>query len=238
MKGILFCFPFFNLNMSEIKGRFSRRDLLLGSLGVALLPNILQPKTSHAQYLDLENYLSCIEEEKQKVLPKVERNELFAGFEDSCNTRRVEDFLMYFPIYKAGELEFGVPWSLLWVIHVQETMVSTHKNPAASGYIGAMQRADWLHKDRELLEATQNWGFLKDLPQRYFRSRFVSINPFSVDYQEILWAAGFIRRQADTRYSHMDHMNGFLTVVKQNYSAEVHGIKRVAKYQEIAGLLS
>lgn len=226
--------------MSEIKGRLSRRDLLLGGLSVALGPKLLVPKAVSASpvYPDLENYLECINEEKQQVLPKVEANEIFAGFENSCNSRRVEDFLMYFPIYKAGELEYGVPWPLLWVIHVQETMVSTHKNPAASGYVGAMQRADWFWRDSELLEASKNWEFLKELPQRYSRSRFVSKNPYSVDYQEILWAAEFIRRQADMRYPHMDHMSGFLTVVRQNYSAQVHGIKRVNKYLELAGLFA
>jgi hypothetical protein len=224
--------------MKENQGRLSRRDLLLGTLSVALGPKLLVPKNvSASHYPDLENYLTNIEEEKQQILPKVEANELFAGFENSCNARRVEDFEMYFPIYKACELEFGVPWPLLWVIHVQETMVSTHRNPAASGYVGAMQRADWLWKDAELIESSQNWDMLKDLPQRYFRSRFISKNPYSVDYQEILWAAGFIRRQADLRYPELPHQDSFLKVVRQNYSAEVHGIKRVQKYQELAEIL-
>lgn len=181
----------------------------------------------------LKKFLKKIRTERYQFGAVVAENNLMAGIKNLTQEQQLDDFEIYFPIYKAAQIKYQVPWFLLWIIHTHETVASRDPNPGASDYVGAMQRHALSWPDQEIYEAAQGWEFLDKLPQRYHQPRSIRINSFSVDYQEILWAASFLDRMAQLRYPKLDHEDGILAVVKYNYSAESHGIARVRKYYQL-----
>lgn len=141
----------------------------------------------------LEEHLRRLKLLQQQLEPIVREHDLFVDFKGLSPAARMEDFRMYFPLYAVGELQYEIPWFLLWIIHVQETTVSTDRNSDGYYFRGAMQR--WIgHGDAQAAQAASGWEFLADLEQRWTKPRY-STN----DYEEILWAAEFIRKHALVR---------------------------------------
>jgi hypothetical protein len=221
---------------------FTRRKFLLG-LGAVLVSKVLieplSPKKASAYPLydidssknpeisQLEKYLKRIEPERKKFEAIVAQIDLFDDFKKISTSQRIEDFNMYFPMYKAGEIQYGIPWFLLWIIHVHETTVSWDKNPDEY-HKGAFQRLEEFSPDEEVEMAAADWGMLRDLPQRYCpRNGWPHF-----DCDETLWAASYLKRRAREQKEinpSWDDETCLLEAVK-NYCALKYGEERVARY--------
>ena len=182
----------------------------------------------------LENYQNYIEPERADFEENiVSQKDLFTGYYPITRERQLVDFNMYYPLYRAAEIQYGIPWQLLWVMHIQETQVSTHPDPGVSHvYVGAMQRSKNLFPFSQTLKATQNWEFLAALPQRYSQG----ISPYFNDYREILWAGMHIPEKAQSFFPNLGFEEGILTTVRKAYSAEVYGNQRVNQFLKIRPL--
>jgi hypothetical protein len=181
----------------------------------------------------LESYQSYVEPERTDFEENVvSQKDLFIGYYPITRERQLIDFNMYYLLYRAAEIQYGVPWQLLWVMHIQETQVSTHPNPAASGYEGAMQRSPIFFPFEQTLQAAENWEYLRQLPQRYNQG----YAPFRNDYREILWAGMHIPERARNFFPHLGFEEGILMTVRKAYSAEVYGNQRVNQFLKIRPL--
>lgn len=99
---------------------------------------------------------------------------------------QIEDLTIYYPIYRAGQDRFGVPWELTWIIHQAESTVS--RNPAAYDckiHCGPMQRAVAFHPQEDVDRANVGMEYLGTLPVRH-----------SIDAAEIVWASAAIAEWA------------------------------------------
>lgn len=173
--------------------------------------------------LTLKDYLDLIKEDKNQAMSFVaEKENVMSGIKKLSERQVMTDLDMYFPMYKAGEMEYGIDWKMLWIIHTHETAVSRDPNTYNLSFRGAMQRSYKLHPDEELATAAKKWEFLGELAQRY-----------SDDWREILWAARFIKNKAWEIYPDLPESMAMLEVVENNYSAHEHGVARVKKYLEL-----
>src|SRR3989344_5073009 len=178
-------------------------------LDTPIAPELLE---KYNDLLRLEDYLESIIENRGNIL---------YGIKNITKERMLDEFKRYFPMYKAGEIEYGVPWSLLMIIHAHETTFSSDPLTYNNLHVGGMQRAKSSWPERQIFEASENWEFLATLLQRYPN-----------DFREILWAAKYIKSQAEIRYSYLSVEDGYLAVLRNNYSAPSNAILRVNKYTE------
>lgn len=115
-------------------------------------------------------------QESPQIIFKLEANpELFDVQTD------VEDLKIYYPIYRAAQDKFKVPWYLLWIMHQAESTVSKDPNAfvvGSYGQYGAMQRVTRFHFKEDVDFASRGLEFLADFNQRH-----------PDDWQEISWAA-------------------------------------------------
>lgn len=216
----------------------SRRDFLIKSvkaLGATALSSYAPGLTS-TDFLNLidppiikepsklETYLASIRADRERLEQIVAKNDIFSGFKYFTSEQRIDDLNRYFPIYRAADLKYQVPWLLLWIMHADETAVSRDLNPNQGQHRGAMQ-IDVSYK--YLDEATLGWEFLADLPnQRY-----------ADDWKEILKAGLYIRNEAETRYKpEMEDGESVLEVVRYNYSASKYGKLRANQYLKMKAL--
>jgi len=172
------------------------------------------------QHLKLVNYLASIKIDQDRLTPIVAKNDIFDGFKDFTEAQRVDDFNRYFPIYRAVDLKYQIPWLLLWIMHAAETAVSRDTSLNQAGNTGAMQiDSDGKH----LEEAPINWEFLASLPnQRH-----------SDDWKELLKGGLFIRNHADILKKaalNISDEGTVLDVVRYDYSAVQFGKARVNQY--------
>lgn len=209
--------------------------------GLTLTTTLLSPELVHAQEditlstpesSPLDKYLAYLEPQKAAYRQVILDNSPFQTFFPySINhpyavDQQLADLDMYLPIFYAAQLEYGVPWDLLWVMDIQETQVS-RLYPGASGiYVGAMQRSKSLYPVSQTIEASQNWEILSGLPQRYNSG----VSPYYNDYREILWAAQHLTQRAQERYPDLAFLDGILRVVRTGYSAEVFGNQRANRF--------
>ncbi len=141
------------------------------------------------------------------------RSELPAVIEDiGAIGQDAEDLAIYYPIYRAGQDRYGVPWYLMWIIHQEESTVSI--NPEGldgSVHYGAMQRALEFHKTENVDFTNRGLEFLGALPTRRFD-----------DAREIIWATAAVSEWAGEG---KDYHRALL-----KYSAAVHAENRWQKY--------
>ncbi len=213
-----------------------RRRFLELSFGTAAVlvtsPHLTfaQEDTRNPTLATLDSYQTYIEPERADFEENViSQKDLFIGYYPITRERQLTDFNMYYPLYRAAEIQYGVPWQLIWVMHIQETQVSTHPNPGASGYEGAMQRSPRLFPLQQTLSAAEDWEFLKALPQRYTQGS----PPFRNDYREIMWAGMHIPERAHSFHPNLSFEDGILQTVRYNYSAAVFGNQRVNQFLKI-----
>lgn len=164
----------------------NRREFLIFTAALFLnKPSLNDLDISIRSENSLEKYLRSIDKEYLVNKEVVEKIDVMAGFKDMSMSKRLEDFSMYFPIYKAGEIKYQAPWFLLWLTHEQETAASIALFPENNGYKGGMQRDSYFYNDTYINEAAEGWGILSRLPQRYSQDKGCATN----DWQEILFAA-------------------------------------------------
>lgn len=170
-----------------------RKEFLVNVIGIST-NEIAKRLTEIRRYENkLDVYLNSIEEEYRVNKKVVEKVDVMYGFKEMNQQKIIEDYQLYFPIYKAGHIKYGVPWFLLWLIHEQESGASVHPNPESSGYVGGMQRDTRFYKNNYVKEAADGWEMLNKLPQRYCQQNGFLTN----DYEEILFAARKINEDAN-----------------------------------------
>lgn len=182
----------------------------------------------------LKKYLNSIKDEYQKFLPKIKTNDLFSGFKNFTREQQIEDFDIYFPLYKAGEIAQEIPWFLLWIIHADETTVSRDKNPDQDNQKGAMQIIN--DHAKELKNATLGWEFLHEIDEQRYLTRHDFLTN---DWEEILKASLFIRNRTSPKAkTPSEQENSILHVVETQYSAPKFGKARILQYHKIKELLT
>lgn len=186
---------------------------------------IAAQETPFRNFNSLEEYLSVINPQHIQVIEIASQSRLLNGIKNLTIEQQVEDLQIYFPMYKAAEITYNVPWELLWIIHAHESAVSRDPYPERSGYRGAMQISPIHERTAWFIEAPVGWEVLTELPQRYSRSLGFKTN----DWEEVLRSAAFIQTKALQIYG-SDNLDSILKVVKYNYSAREHGMRRAEKY--------
>jgi hypothetical protein len=153
---------------------------------------VIKEQTEQFYQRQLEDYWQRIDQVYERYEPVIRQNRYF-GFAGLTVQQQVDDFRIYFPIYHAAELEYGIPWELMWVSHVLETLVSRHETPEIGG-VGAMQRNDYFYPKSVVIQAVQGYEFLRQIEgQRYTPD----VGDFpTYDSDEILWAASKIHNDA------------------------------------------
>lgn len=178
--------------------------------------------------LKLETYLSSLQVDEDRLRQIVAENDIFAGFKHFTTEQRVDDFNRYFPIYRAADLKYGIPWALLLTIHADETAVSRDPNLNQGEQVGAMQIDK--RYDQYLKEAITGWEFLEDLPNLRDPK----------DCEEIFKAALYIRNRAEQIKElygpQISDIDAVLKVVGEYYSAPQYGNARVNQYLKIRSL--
>lgn len=140
----------------------------------------------------LEEYWRLIEGVYQRYEPVIRQNHYF-GFAGLSVQQQIEDYRIYFPIYYAAELEYGIPWELMWVSHVLETLASRHENPETGG-VGAMQRNDYFYPDSVVFQSVQGHEFLREIDGQRYTPETGEFRTYDSD--EIIWAASKIYNDA------------------------------------------
>lgn len=194
------------------------------------------------QKLRLEDYLESINEEKQRHAEIIRRrggNIMYGLNENLTLEQNLNDFDMYFPIWKAGEKKYGIPWYYFWGIQLHETTVSRNPWPSLSGHIGSFQLTKENMKKASIIEAPENWEMLRELPQRYSTKKGWETN----DCDDVLRGGAFIRMLAgwgvstDTNGNEfLDHKKDkqlLLDVIEYRYSAHEHGVERVRQLRQL-----
>ncbi len=80
----------------------------------AVIPKVVlarpdEPDLSSPEDISLQKYLKTIEAEKISLKQVVDNRFLFDGFKDFSLEQQRKGFGMYFPMYKATEIKYGVP---------------------------------------------------------------------------------------------------------------------------------
>ena len=104
----------------------------------------------------------------------------------NAEPQQAEDLTMYYPIYRAAQDRFGVPWDLIWIVHQAESTVS--RNPAAftnKVNYGAMGRALADSTDEDVARANRGYEDLRQLLVRHFD-----------DKDEIFWGTAALSEWA------------------------------------------
>lgn len=214
--------------------RIPRRDFLKFGIAAAatfaLKPTALFAAPNEA----LHNYLEELKPLMETTAVKIAENDLFSGFKSFSTQERLDDFQMYFPIYLGSQFKYGIPWSLLWVVHAHETAVSRVTWPEINDYKGAMQRYSG-YPDSIAHEAAKGWEFLEDYDQRYMKSKGYLTN----DYEEIFFAAWKLRNDADGRIMRNPMLSLEEAVLDAQYSycAPYFAAQRIRQYYYIKSIL-
>lgn len=183
-----------------------------------------------------QEYLALLEPIKNKLRPIIEANDLFEGFKRLHSEQRMSDFEMYFPIYWGAQETHQAPWPLLWIMHVHETTVSREVDPDLGRHKGAMQRDIRFYGTETVNEAVKGWRPLRYLPQRYKKGILWETN----DYEEIFFAAWKLQNDARDIQSYNPSLSfdGAILQAQYRYCAKEFASQRIAKYREIAPLLT
>lgn len=185
----------------------------------------------------LEQYLSTIRPLQNKLRTAVvSQPGLFRGFKNLSPEATLEDFDIYFPIYRGAQEKYNIPWFLLWIVHTHETTVSRDKNPEESGYRGAMQRSSQFYPDEIARTAAQGWEFLTTLKQRYHKAR----GSKTTDYEEILWSASKMSADAQIiqKKSPSFSFEASFLQAQYRYCRQDFAAQREAQYWKVKRLLN
>ena len=187
-------------------------------------PALPDPETPE---IILKKYLARIEPVRKRLLPIVASFDLFTGFKNLSREQQRKDFNMYFHMYWAAKEKYEVPWQLLWIAHIHETVVSRDPDPTRSGFVGAMQRSSQFYPQEYVDDAILGWEHLGLLPQRYpddFREIFFASKKMRIDAEEVL--------KNRPKLS----LEEAILEVQSNYCAKWASDLRVTRYQEIKPL--
>lgn len=95
---------------------------------------------------------------------------------------------MYFDMYWAGWEKFQIPWALLWIMHIQESLVSRDAKADFNGD-GALQVTRANISNPHIKSAPDGYRSLEDKTQRFS----VRGGRRTTDSEEILHGAAYIR---------------------------------------------
>ncbi len=117
---------------------------------------------------DIEDFNGKIKKQEnlqQEIIGVIKENKgLF-------NSKKMEDFKMYYPIYQAVSQKYPeVDWYLLWITHEAETGASNSKvafNGGSYPYYGGMQRNVNIWPQSYVNESFKGLGFLRAIPTRH-----------------------------------------------------------------------
>lgn len=137
-------------------------------------------RTKPDEKRQLKDIMQGIDAEKRFVIQTVWDHNILTGERSKTRESIARDLDIYYPIYKAVEAKYNIPWQLVWMMHTEETGASIHQRPDHGATRGAVQigySSDIL--DKELLdlleEAMKNTGIYKFIPGlRYDHN---SLNP-------------------------------------------------------------
>ncbi len=181
---------------------------------------------------DLNRYLMRIRPEYDSYYAVISRQRFFNEFKGLTLEQQIDDFERYFPLYYAAELEYQIPWEMMWIAHEQETVASRHGFPT-EGFQMGMQRNEEYYSLKDVLEASRKYDFL----QLWQGQRYTSnLGPgYTYDYQEILWAASKMRDNAETILELNPGMSWEEAVMSAQYSycAPFCAAERNAQYLRI-----
>jgi hypothetical protein len=205
-------------------------------------PAALEPSLTPEDLSPLDNYLKEIEPEKKRLLSIIEKNFLFSGFRGLEISQILKDFSVNYPFYEAAKRKYGVPVTLLWIIHGYETTFSRNPNPDVTvldeddtpqSTVGAMQRDIHFYSDREVRQAASGWEILDELRQPPNQPGYHKKNgDKTTDYEEILFAAWKMKEDAERIMKRKGTV--FMEAVleaQNNYSADWTAKDRVQRFR-------
>ncbi len=137
----------------------------------------------------------------------------------NADGQQTEDLQIYYPIYRAAQDRFGVPWELIWIIHEAESNISRNGSAYECNiHCGPMQRSVAYHPQEDVNRANVGLEYLQNLPVRHFD-----------DAAEIVWAAAAIDEWAGLE---RDYQKALL-----KYSARGPAQERFQRFLESESLL-
>jgi hypothetical protein len=201
--------PFFSIFLGK---RAPRSKSYAGQTPLASSKNPLEtPSPEHSAEQLVTAYLERIADARQQALDATAHTPFFERFGTSIEAQQ-DDLKLYFPLYRAAEETFAVPWEYLWVMHEHETTASRHPNPSSSGYVGAMQRSEEFYPQATVLQAASGWEFLANAPQRYMPPGHPTW-----DYQEILFAGWKVRKDSKALRSQNPEMTDLEALMQAQF---------------------
>jgi hypothetical protein len=199
--------------------------------------------TQTEQQSPLDNYLKEIEPEKQRLLSIIEKQRMFAGFRKLEMEQVLGDFKRNYPFYEAAKRKYGIPVTILWVVHGYETTFSRNPNPDVTvkdekdiphTYLGAMQRDPEFYPESVVDEAARGYEFLEALKPDTKEPGYHKANgDKTTDYKEILFAAWKMKKDAELIMK--EEKIGFLEAVlkaQYRYSADWTAKDRVETFKK------
>lgn len=132
------------------------------------VPSPTPPTAEPSQKMEMMSVAQMTAEQSQLIEKyKAELPDILTKI--NADLQQVEDLTMYYPVYRAGQDRYGVPWELTWIIHQEESSVSRNKAAFESSiHYGAMQRAVQFHSIEDRDRANVGLEFLAALPVRHF----------------------------------------------------------------------
>lgn len=208
------------LTEQEVSQMRNYENLMAFSSKVEPTPTLVPLPTTEPKYQQVEKIAVAQMTEAGEALIEKYKEEL-PGILAKINAdkEQTEDLKLYYPIYRAGQDKYGVPWELTWIIHQEESNVS--RNPAAfesNIHYGAMQRAVEYHTLEDRGRANEGLEYLGNLPVRH-----------SDDAMEIILATAEVAEWAgpDRNFERALY----------KYSASGPAADRFQKFEELENLL-
>lgn len=185
--------------------------------GVAKPPEKVFPQTVEVQKAEIP----AIEKYKSELpavleIAKTYPDKFKVSVEENPD---LEALSMYYPVYRAAQDRFGIPWQLLYIMHGEESGYSI--DPRAyqiiSDQYGPMQRNIDFHPESRLTKYIVGLEYLANLPLRH-----------PEDAKELIYGAAIMKEN-------FDQTGDWLSALKL-YSAAVHAENRYRKYIEMSTL--
>lgn len=146
----------------------------------------------------LMEYLLKVEEKKKALMRTSWKHDLFVGYHHRTKEQVQDTLDKYAFLYFAVEEMYGIPFSLIWTIHEEETNASTEKYPDHGSVGGCMQinRSDF---SRLKLNEGKRMDFMRFHPSLRYKGRELDVTSRSRynDADEIFAAGKYIQIFSD-----------------------------------------
>lgn len=236
------------------KEKIQRATAILGWVAAGLLP-MAGPRTldyaghtyanevGHKELMErekrqqLEAYLREISDEFLRNHEIVSSRLLFEGFKALTLEQQVDDFERYFPIYYAVQLEYGVPWEMMWVAHVQETTASREEIDPWREVLYAMQRHTGFYTEEDVAAALGEYDFLTLWEGQRYTPELEDVP--TTDAEEIIWAGSKMNADAERRMGYMDiDWIRAVELAQYSYCADFCAHHRIEQFRKVRQLMA